>query len=59
MHLIRPQDKGIRVKFSVGLVPRIDLDVFTTNMRRDTLGCGRKMIQIQVTLKHQYSAGSM
>jgi len=30
----------IRGKFSVGVVPRIDLDVLATNMRRDTFHCG-------------------
>jgi len=42
MYLRRPQDKGIEVKFSVGVVPRIDLDVLTTNVRRDTFDCGKE-----------------
>jgi hypothetical protein len=28
MYLRRPHDKGIEVKFPVGVVPRIELDVF-------------------------------
>lgn len=49
----------IKEEFSVGVIPRIDLDVLTPNVSQDTFDCGEENDTKSGYLKHEYSAGSI